>query len=260
MDPTVAQLVLQDRKIAYVITDRDLSVVEVGGAVDVLGCGRETCLGRSLLELVPELLGCEAVLTDILAGDYRDRTGRITGLLHLVEDVTEMGTIDQQLAQSRNELRLLEGRLARQNLELAAANAELRRLDEMKSQFIAVATHELRRPLTAIRGYLEMLLDEEFGPLADDQRQSLEVVQKSARRLRILTNKLLDVTRIGGCGRRVQATVGGQIPAPYPARSSRPAARSVRRDAGRAGHRQPVEQRQQIHSPGRSHHSQPGVC
>ena len=223
MDPTVAQLILQDRKIAYAITDRNLNVVEVSGAADIFRNNHKTCLGRSLLDLVPELVGSEPVLADILAGElprfelawvnrataagqtiyltmatlpHHDRTGQITGILHLVQEVTEMGTIDQQLAQSRNELRLLEGRLAHQNLELAAANAELRRLDEMKSQFISVATHELRGPLTAIRGYLEMLLDEEFGPLTDDQHQSLEVVQKSAGHLRTLTNKLLDVTRI----------------------------------------------------------------
>jgi len=223
MDPTVAQLILQDRKIAYAITDRNLNVVEVSGAADIFRNNHKTCLGRSLLDLVPELVGSEPVLADILAGElprfelawvnrataagqtiyltmatlpHHDRTGQITGILHLVQEVTEMGTIDQQLTQSRNELRLLQGRLAHQNLELAAANAELRRLDEMKSQFISVATHELRGPLTAIRGYLEMLLDEEFGPLTDDQHQSLEVVQKSAGHLRTLTNKLLDVTRI----------------------------------------------------------------
>jgi hypothetical protein len=68
MDLTVAQLILQDRKIAYAITDRDLNVVEVGGVVAVFHGGDKTSLGRSLLDLVPELVSSEAVLADILGG------------------------------------------------------------------------------------------------------------------------------------------------------------------------------------------------
>jgi signal transduction histidine kinase len=223
MDAAIAHLILQNRKIAYAITDHDLNVVEVGGVVAVFHGGDKTILGRSLLDLVPELVSSEAVLADILTGElprfelawvnretaegqtlyltlvtlpHRDQTGQINGLIHLMQDVTEMGTIDQQLAQSRNELRLLQDRLARQNLELAAANAELRYLDEIKSTFVSVAAHELRTPLTSISGYVEILLDEEFGPLTDDQRKALEIVQRSARRLLTTTDNLLDVTRI----------------------------------------------------------------
>jgi signal transduction histidine kinase len=223
MDASIAELVLQDRRIAYAITNRDLNVVEVRGAVETLCHAPEDCLARSLLDVVPELIGSEVVLADILRGalprfelawinretargetrylnmvtfPQRDRTGRIRGVLHLMQDVTEMGMVDQQLAQSRNELRLLRDRLARRNLELAAANAELTRADDIKSTFVSVAAHELRSPLTSITGYVEMLLDEEYGPLSDDQRKRLELVQRSAHRLLTTTDTLLDVTRI----------------------------------------------------------------
>jgi signal transduction histidine kinase len=223
MDPTIAQLILGDRKIAYAITDRDLKVVEVGGAVDVVHDDPRTCLGHSLLDLVPELVGSEAVLADILAGDlprfelgwayretaegralyltivelpHRGRTGHISGVIHLVQDITDMAMVARQLAQSRNELRLLRDQLARQNLALAAANTELRRLDEMKSVFVSVAAHELRTPLTPVKGYIEVLLDGDIGPVNDDQREYLRIVQGSVERLLKTTNNLLDVTRI----------------------------------------------------------------
>jgi len=54
----------------------------------------------------------------------------------------------------------------------------------------------LRTPLTTIVGYLEMLLNEEFGPISEDQRKPLEVVNESARRLRVVTNNLLAVAQI----------------------------------------------------------------
>jgi signal transduction histidine kinase len=223
MDPSIAQLIFRDREIAYAITDAALDVVEVSGAVGVLGEEGRNWLGRSLLDLAPELAGSEEALADILAGDlprlqlswinretaggqtmyltmvalpYRDRKGQITGLVHLVQDATETGRLEHQLTQQRNELRLLQDQLTQQNLELAAANAELRYLDELKSQLISVAAHELRRPLSPIVGYIELLLDEHSGPLNDEQREYLEIMQRGARRLGNITDNLLDVTRL----------------------------------------------------------------
>ena len=127
---------------------------------------------------------------------YRDDAGEITGVVHMGQDVTGMGIVGQQLAQSRNELRLLRDRLARRNRELAAVNVELQRLDEVRSTFVSVAAHELRSPLTSIQGYVEMLLDGDYGPLAEAQCKRLEIVQGSARRLLTTTDNLLDLTRI----------------------------------------------------------------
>jgi signal transduction histidine kinase len=64
------------------------------------------------------------------------------------------------------------------------------------NRFFSLAAYQLRIPLTAVVGYLEMLLDEEFGPLTDDQRESLEIVSESAQSLRTITNSLLDAARI----------------------------------------------------------------
>ncbi|MBN1979763.1 MAG: hypothetical protein JW918_20400 [Anaerolineae bacterium] len=223
MNSTVADTILQDRGTAYVIADQGLRVVGAGGAVDIFGGDRHVILGKSLLDLVPELIGCEEVLDDILSGDvprfqldwvnrethagemiyltmvtlpYRDTAGEIVGVVHAMVDDSVVGVVNQQLAQRRNELRLLQSQLTRQNVELAAANAELRRLAEIKSQFVSVAAHELRTPLTSIAGYLEMLLGEEFGPLTAEQRRPLDLVSESAHRLQNLTDELLDVNRI----------------------------------------------------------------
>jgi signal transduction histidine kinase len=127
---------------------------------------------------------------------YHDENGRIAGLIHVIEDVTDMGMLKHRVTQHRNELRLLQDQVARQNLELTAVNAELRRLDEMKTTFVSVAAHELRTPLASIKGYIEVLLDEDLGPLNSDQCEYLQIVERSAERLLHVTNSLLDVTRI----------------------------------------------------------------
>jgi signal transduction histidine kinase len=219
----LAQAVLLDRQIAYAITDRELTVLEVHGALGILGDGYRAAPGHSLSELVPELVGSEDMLRQVIDGvlprfeltllNRESRTGETrylsmvtfpspgdagetVGLVHVVEDVTELGALQQRLAQHRNELRLLQGELEDRNQALYAANAELQRLDELKSIFVSVAAHELRTPLTSILGYLEIVLDEDDGALNERQREWLEVVQSSARRLQRITSELLDVTRI----------------------------------------------------------------
>ncbi|MBN1977109.1 MAG: HAMP domain-containing histidine kinase [Anaerolineae bacterium] len=83
----------------------------------------------------------------------------------------------------------------RQNLRPVVTSVEAR-LAEVKSRFFSAAAHELRTPLTTIVGYLEMLLDGEFGPLSESQREHLKVVSESARHLRAVTNNLLAVAQI----------------------------------------------------------------
>lgn len=226
MDAMITRTILQDRKITYVITDRNLTIVEVSDAVGIMGSnGDKAILGSSLLDLVPELIGSEPVLADILSGKLprfelpwvnlelvqgqtiyltlvnlprRDALGQITGLIHLVQDVTEIGEVQQQLAQQRNELRLLQDQLTRQNVALTAANNELRALDELKSVFISTAAHELRTPLTSIMGFVEILLlgEADDQPLTSIQRDYLQIMQQSADHLTSIIRDLLDVTRI----------------------------------------------------------------
>ena len=85
--------------------------------------------------------------------------------------------------------------LVQQSFRSTVANAEPQ-LAEVKARFFSAAAHELRTPLTTIVGYLEMLLNEEFGPLSETQREPLEVVNESARHLRAVTNNLLAVAQI----------------------------------------------------------------
>jgi signal transduction histidine kinase len=85
--------------------------------------------------------------------------------------------------------------LTRQDLRTTVVNAEPQ-LTEIKARFFSAAAHELRTPLTTIVGYLEMLLDGEFGPLSEGQREPLEMVNESARHLRAVTNNLLAVAQL----------------------------------------------------------------
>ncbi len=74
---------------------------------------------------------------------------------------------------------------------VCARNEELRRLDRLKYDLIASVSHELRNPLTSIRGYLELVLDGEVGELTEEQRRYLSVVDRNAERLLRVVGDLL---------------------------------------------------------------------
>jgi len=80
--------------------------------------------------------------------------------------------------------------------QLRKANIKLRKLDQAKTEFLAVASHQLRTPLTAIRGYLSMLRRGDYGRLPTRFVDPLREVYQSTLRLGKLTNRLLDATRI----------------------------------------------------------------
>ncbi|HEX3175350.1 MAG TPA: ATP-binding protein [Methylomirabilota bacterium] len=79
---------------------------------------------------------------------------------------------------------------------LAQVNAELRRLDELKSEFLAMVSHELRTPLTAIIGYSRLLMRQVHGKLSAKQLEHQEAIFRGAQRLSDLINDLLDVSRL----------------------------------------------------------------
>jgi signal transduction histidine kinase/DNA-binding response OmpR family regulator len=72
---------------------------------------------------------------------------------------------------------------------------ERSRLERAKSEFVATASHELRSPLTSIKGFVE-LLGRDADNLGDRQREFLEIILRSTDRLVELVNDLLDVARI----------------------------------------------------------------
>jgi len=69
-------------------------------------------------------------------------------------------------------------------------------LDRLKSEFLTVVSHELQTPLTAIKGALELVLDDDTGQLSRVQRRFLETIERNSTRLVALVGDLLDLSRL----------------------------------------------------------------
>lgn len=83
--------------------------------------------------------------------------------------------------------------------------SELRRLEDVRRDFVANASHELKTPLTAIRGFAETLLDPELPPPL--REQFTRTVKDNADRLQRIVDDLLDLSRIESGGWRVQPEI-----------------------------------------------------
>ena len=111
----------------------------------------------------------------------RDKAGRVRSWQGYLVDVTERRAIEEERD------RLLESERAQ--------NDQLRELDQLKDEFVAVVSHELRTPLTSILGYLELVL-EDTDELDDQHRDFLKVVERNANRLMRLVGDLLFVAQV----------------------------------------------------------------
>jgi signal transduction histidine kinase len=81
-------------------------------------------------------------------------------------------------------------------LENARLFSEAQELHEAKSRFVATMARELRSPLTAIKGYSNMLLSGAVGPLKEKQVESVQQIEASTDRLITLMEDLLDIARL----------------------------------------------------------------
>ncbi len=84
-------------------------------------------------------------------------------------------------------------RLERRVEELTRARARLEEMERLRSEYLRNVSHELATPMTPVVGYLRLLLDEDLGPLTDEQRRCLQVVERSVHRLRRVVDSLVDV-------------------------------------------------------------------
>ncbi|MBN1965087.1 MAG: GAF domain-containing protein, partial [Anaerolineae bacterium] len=112
-------------------------------------------------------------------------------------DLEMLATVANQTGIALRNARLVSD-LRQLNLELEATNADMGRLDSVKTDFITVASHELRTPLAQIRGYTDMLEQlNEAGMLDPTQMVGMmRNLRKASERMETLISAMLDVSKI----------------------------------------------------------------
>ena len=80
--------------------------------------------------------------------------------------------------------------------DIASVNERLRVIEQQKTEFISIASHQLRSPMTLVKGYASMILESTFGTINDDVRKAIETLYASSERIVDLINELLTVSRL----------------------------------------------------------------
>lgn len=156
-----------------------------------------------LVRLVPEFSashdGVEG-LGYIMLGQKR------SGNSYTPQDVRLLGTIANELVIAiQNSLHFeeiqrfnitLQQQVSDATRKLRRTNQRLRELDETKDDFISMASHQLRTPLTSVKGYLSLVLEGDAGKLNETQTKMLRQAFSSSQRMVFLITDLLNISRL----------------------------------------------------------------
>lgn len=82
------------------------------------------------------------------------------------------------------------------SVQLGEANEKLKGLDKLKTEFLSLASHQLRSPLTAIKGYTSMILEGDYGKISEKTKEAVDRVYESSKNLTVIVEDLLNVSKI----------------------------------------------------------------
>lgn len=120
--------------------------------------------------------------------------------VHIIGIITDELTIAFQNALQYEEIqqfnKTLQLKVEEATRKLRNSNERLKKLDETKDDFISMASHQLRTPLTSVKGYVSMVLDGDAGTVNDGQRKMLNQAFVSAQRMVFLISDLLNLSRL----------------------------------------------------------------
>jgi signal transduction histidine kinase len=90
----------------------------------------------------------------------------------------------------------LEDKVQQRTLDLERSNEELRKIDQMKNDFIGIINHELKEPITVVLSGIEVIRARGFEKLDESQQKMINVMEQSGKEMQRLTNNLLDLSKI----------------------------------------------------------------
>ena len=158
----------------------------------------EAGVSRSALEPTPQFIDR---LERELAGSIGAASAHVmlskvvSGDMVSLEEVLQMADETQQVIEYSQELERTSAELRSTALKLEEANTQLRELDSQKDDFLSQVSHEVRTPMTSIRSFSEILLDED--KLKSEERQRfVETIHKESLRLTRLLDEILDLSAL----------------------------------------------------------------
>ncbi len=138
------------------------------------------------------------ILTFRLLSSY-ERNDFVINLLTLagavIMGIFVIRSVKEEIHQ-REKIGALAEQLSGANIDLERSNERLRIIDQRKSEFVTIVSHQLRTPITAIKGYTSLILENSFGPISDTVRPPIEKIYVSSKRLAEMVTDFLNISKI----------------------------------------------------------------
>ncbi len=157
-------------------------------------------LDKFEVNLIVPLYQRDKLMGILFLGDKK--SGDVYSLqdLRILDIISSQSAVAMQNAQlfeeQKHSAEHLKKEVDKATKELQIANIQLKKLDRAKSEFISIASHQLRTPLTAIKGYISMMQQGDFGKFPEKFTQPMDRVFKSTDRIIHLVEDLLNISRL----------------------------------------------------------------
>ena len=112
------------------------------------------------------------------------------------ERTIELVNTNKELQIEIKERKRGEEKLRRSQTKIEQQNIQLKKADRIKTDFLNVTSHELRTPMSSIKGYTQMISKQILGQINDEQKKALDVILRNTNRLDALIQDILDVSRL----------------------------------------------------------------
>jgi signal transduction histidine kinase len=153
---------------------------------------------------MPLIAGGEAIVPVLFRGEPEGaivlsggQNGVIDGrAVEFASRVADPLAIAISNAKAYEDAQHLAKELTERNQALVKQRDQLQEMNRLKSEFLANVSHELRTPLNAILGYSELIIEGIYGPITDEQKESLVGIDESSRNLLTLINQILDLSKV----------------------------------------------------------------
>ena len=177
------------------LIDKDYRIVLLNGkAENLLGISAGEAIGKNMREIITVLKGNEVIAEEERPVVKMFRTGQ-TISVDVEDDFYYQSSSGRKFPVGLT-VSPLKGDGITGAVVVFRDISEEKRLDESKTNFISISSHQLRTPLTSIRWFSEMLLDGEAGAINKDQKDFIEKISQSAERMVNLVNLLLQIARV----------------------------------------------------------------
>lgn len=183
----------------YLIDDSNPSVKQGFLSANIVSSEIRRLMVSHKTEIILPLVASECLVGYLCLG-YKMSTKFTSRDIYVLKTIADELTIAIQNALAVQEIRdlndSLQQRIANATRELRASNAQLQRLDKAKDEFVGMASHQLRTPLTTVKGYLSMVMEGDAGEITSEQYRLLDEAFMSSERMVNLINDFLNVSRI----------------------------------------------------------------